>query len=96
MQTKKTYFEKLFDAFSSLFPHQVPYKDYSMILDVAICEETLANKDLFNYDKIRYPTIVKDMKRRGYTLTPQSIEHYLYKYCLMQQQEELPKSNPYP
>lgn len=92
VQTKKNYFGQLFDAFSFLFPCKVPYKDYCVILDVAIQEEELACKELFNYDKIKYPTIVKEMKRRGYTLTPKSIEHYLYKFCL--KHIDLTKSNP--
>jgi hypothetical protein len=96
VQTNKTYFNKLFDAFSFLFPNKVPYRDYSMILDIAIYEENLSSQNLFNYDKIRYPTIVKEMKRKGYILTPKSIEHYLYKYCLLEKRKDLPKSYPYP
>lgn len=79
---KKDYFSKLADAFSSLFPPRWSYKDYETVLYVAMQEEHKAKQELFDYDLIQYPKIVRDLKNRGYLLTKDNIVQYLWKYCL--------------
>jgi len=77
---KLTFWSKLSNAFDVLFPSKLPYRLFEKVMDTAIEEEHYANQQLFNTDRMTYPRVLQDMKKKGYTFTRQDIIEYLHMY----------------